>query len=101
MAIETVWVPHDLCPELMEQNLEGASIYRLFEERFGLKLARADQYLEASAADLREAELLGIKESSPVLRLERVTFLTSGRPCEVVWSVYRGDRYRFKTSLQR
>lgn len=101
MAIETVWVPHDLCPELLEQNLEGVSIYRLFEERFGLKLARADQYLEASAADLKEAELLGIKENSPVLRLERITYLASGRPCEATWSVYRGDRYRFKTALQR
>ncbi len=101
MALETIWVPHDLCPELMQEDLEGASIYRLFEERFGLKLARADQYLEASTADLKEAELLGIKENSPVLRLERITYLSSGRPCEAAWSVYRGDRYRFKTSLQR
>lgn len=101
MAIETTWLPYDLCAGLMDDNLEGVSIYLLLEERYGLKLVRADQYLESSVADRREADLLQIKENEPVLRIERLSYLDTGRPCEATWSVYRGDRYRFKVTLSR
>jgi GntR family transcriptional regulator len=60
---------------------------------------RALQRLHAGIATDAEAALLGVAPGSPVLRIERRSFLANGRPIEVTTSAYRGDRYDFIAEL--
>lgn len=60
---------------------------------------RALQRLHAALADAREAKLLDIVVGSPVLHIERRSFLANGRPIEITKSAYRGDRYDFVAEL--
>ncbi len=60
---------------------------RLFEDR-GLVFAYGEHVIDAVAAGAQDAELLGIRRTSP-LRVRRVTTTREGRPVE--WS---DDRYR-------
>ncbi|HLN61656.1 MAG TPA: GntR family transcriptional regulator [Symbiobacteriaceae bacterium] len=99
MALETACLPVDLCPGLLETNLEHRSLYEVLRERFGLHLLKAAQRLEAVAASAREADLLRVHEGTPLLMLERVSRDASDLPVEYVRSLYRGDRYRFVTEL--
>ena len=79
----------------------GKSFYRLLHTDYGVELASAEETIEAVAAGPREAKLLGIPAGSPVLLLSRRTVDTSGQPTEYVRSVYRADRFRLRSFLER
>ncbi|MCR4426453.1 MAG: GntR family transcriptional regulator [Firmicutes bacterium] len=101
MAIEVFRMPSVLCPGLLSEDLNGRSLYQLLAEKYGLSLEEAEQSIEASLADAREARLLGIKRGAPVLRVERITRDRAGRPSELTRSVYRGDKYRLHVAMRR
>lgn len=61
---------------------------RLFEDT-GLVFAYGEHVIDAVAAGAQDAELLGVRRTSPLLRVRRVTTTREGRPVE--WS---DDRYR-------
>ncbi|MFC9849155.1 GntR family transcriptional regulator [Streptomyces sp. NPDC060223] len=61
---------------------------RLFEDT-GLVFAYGEHLIDAVAAGAQDAELLGVRRTSPLLRVRRVTTTREGRPVE--WS---DDRYR-------
>lgn len=99
MALETVHLPLELFPGLTELEPASQSLYRLLEERYGVKIARARQTIEPAAAMARDARHLGVTEGSLLLALERVTYDSEGRAVEYVRSLYRGDRYKFVVEL--
>ncbi len=101
LALEIVYFPYDLCPGLLAEDLQSQSIYNLLEQKYGLILHVAEQFLEPSLATRREALLLQISIGDPVLLIERITCLKEGRRVEYAKSVYRGDKYRFRVLLER
>jgi GntR family transcriptional regulator len=58
------------------------SLYSLFETRFGVRMVRAEEKLRAVAADRAAAELLNVREGSPLLSVERVSYSYGDRPME-------------------
>jgi len=99
MAIETTYVPVQLMSLQVEQIKEG-SLYSQVEHA-GFHIDYANQSLEASIAREAESEILEISKGAPVLLIQRQTYLTTGKPLEVVHSVYRGDRYKFMIDMKR
>jgi GntR family transcriptional regulator len=95
LAIERAVVPAALLPPVPEI---GESLYAALERR-GHRPVRGTQRLHASLASPQEAELLGVPDAAPVLRIERRTFLPSGLPVEITRSAYRGDRFDFVTEI--
>jgi ribosomal protein S18 acetylase RimI-like enzyme len=79
---------------------ESQSLYQLLRARYGVELSWAEETIEAIGAPEREARLLGIPAGAPVLRRCRQSFDSDGRPVEFVRSIYRADRFRFRTRLQ-
>jgi GntR family transcriptional regulator len=77
----------------------GESLYDALK-RSGHMPVRALQRLRSAIADRREAELLNVVEGSPILHIERHSFLANGRAIEVTKSSYRGDRYDFIAELK-
>ncbi|MFF8946542.1 GntR family transcriptional regulator [Streptomyces sp. NPDC014864] len=65
------------------------SVTRRLYEDTGLVFAYGEHVIDAVAAGARDAELLGVRRTSPLLRVRRVTTTREGRPVE--WS---DDRYR-------
>jgi GntR family transcriptional regulator len=101
MALETTHLPMARFRGLRKQVLEGGSLYAALRERYGVRLQRAEETIETSLAGPEEAELLGADVGMPVLLLSRQTFAADGKPVEYVRSIYRGDRYKFVTTLTR
>jgi GntR family transcriptional regulator len=94
LAIEHAVVPLSaLAPDDIEDSLYAAL------KRSGHMPVRALQRLHAAIADDREAELLDVVPGSPILHIERRSFLANGRPIEITKSAYRGDRYDFIAEL--
>ncbi|MHB1597842.1 MAG: GNAT family N-acetyltransferase [Acidimicrobiales bacterium] len=80
---------------------ETVSLYQLLYSDYGVELAWAEETIEAVVAGAREVELLGTWPGAPLLLLSRRSLDTSGAPTEYVRSLYRGDRFRFRTHIER
>ena len=84
-----------------EELEAGGSMYVLLQERFHLIPTEADETLEATIANPREAALLGVAPGSPLLLSERITYSQYRRAIEFVKILYRADRYRYYAKLKR
>lgn len=98
-AIETAYLPHSLCPDLLRFDFAVESLYHVLESEYGLRLVRAEQTIEAGLAEPPELELLQLVPPAAVLKMERLTFTDRDVPVEYVVSTYRGDQYKFRASL--
>ncbi len=101
MAIEMMKLDYQRFCSIYDDITDDCSVYKLIEERVGLNLSYASEYLETTLPDREEIELLDIDDKTPVFRLKRVSYTNNGSPIELTTSVYRGDKYRFKFILER
>lgn len=99
MALEASHLDAAYFPDLHLLDFADVSLYEVLRERYGIRLVRATQSLEAVPADGHQAELLHVREGTPLMLMERTSWDQQGRPVEHVRSYYRGDRYRFMTEL--
>ena len=100
LAIEEAHILHRVCPGILEYDFSKESLYNVLATRYNTSLVRAEQTMEASLATSKETELLQISSPAPVLRIERLSYNEQNMLVEYVVSVYRGDRYKFHTTLQ-
>ncbi len=101
LLLETSYVPTDVCPGLQLHDLTAQSLYTLLEQHYGLRLAYAQQTLEATTANDYESALFGIPAGMAMLLVEGVTFLEHGGVVEYFKAVYRADRVKFAFASQR
>jgi GntR family transcriptional regulator len=93
VALERGTYPVEVYPGLLEHDLRG-SLYELFRAQYDETPVRAVEQLEAVIALPDDAAELGVDEGDPLLRVERVSFGSSGRPLEVGRDLFRADRTR-------
>ncbi len=96
LALERAALPLDLLPNPTEVS---TSLYDLLAKS-GNRPTRAVQKISAINLEAREAELLDVAEGDAGLRIERTSFLDSGRVAELTRSIYRGDAYDFVAELR-
>jgi GntR family transcriptional regulator len=99
MGIQTAHIPLELAPRLAEEDFSVASLYEMLERKYGIRPARAQETYFAVTVEPSEARLLKVRANSPGLAAERVAYLASKRPFELVYSVMRGDRYKIVLDL--
>ncbi|WP_240739822.1 GntR family transcriptional regulator [Leucobacter triazinivorans] len=80
-------------PEWMIESIasippDESSVVEFMHRRFGITTAHADHAIDAVPASSADAALLGVRRSSPLLRVRRTSFTSGGRPIE-----YGEDRY--------
>ena len=75
------------------------SLYAVLAE-LGRRPVRAVQRLSATNLSPADADLLHLPAGAAGLRIERISYLPSGRVVEFTRSLYRGDAYDFAVELQ-
>lgn len=100
MALERSFLSANLIKGLTEKDVVH-SLYQYIEQTLKLKIGTATQTLEASIANEQDAKLLKINKGAPILGIQRTTYLEDSTPLEVVYSLYRGDRYKFMIDMKR
>ena len=94
------YIPAGDVPGFTAELLEtSGSLYALLRTRYEIHIARAQDEMFARRATEREAKLLGVRPGDPVLVMNRVCVLSSGRPIEYALSVIRSDIYRYVVRL--
>lgn len=96
MAIERAALPVDILPD---PEAVTRSLYEVLE-RDGNRPVRAIQKISAVNLDHDSATLLGLPPGAAGLKIERVSYLASGRVVEFTRSTYRGDAYDFVAELR-
>jgi len=75
------------------------SLYSLFEQRYGVRMVRAEERLRAVAADRTSAELLRVSEGTPLLSVERVSYSYGNRPMEWRRGLYSTTDHAYVNEL--
>jgi GntR family transcriptional regulator len=96
LAIERASLPSVFLPD---PDAVTVSLYAVLETR-GFRPVRAVQRISATNLGVKDAELLHVAEGAAGLRIERVSYLPSGRVVEFTRSIYRGDAYDFAVELK-
>jgi GntR family transcriptional regulator len=94
-AVVTVWCPSELGAALSRRDVERRPFYELI----GVELRGAIQTIGADSAERDEAALLGVPVGSPLLRCERITTDTAGRPVLVSEHLYPAHSTEFVVDL--
>ncbi len=101
IALEVLHVSAERFDGISGALQDGQSFYRLLDSQYGIELAHAEETIEAVIAEERGARLLDCSPGSALLQLSRLTVDRRGRPIEYVRSLYRGDRFRLRQTVER
>ncbi|MCK0097391.1 GntR family transcriptional regulator [Yoonia sp. F2084L] len=96
IAIERASLPTDILPNPLAVQ---TSLYETLEQD-GHRPVRALQKISAINLAEAEAALLEVATGDAGLRIERTSYLASGRVAEFTQSIYRGDAYNFVAELR-
>jgi GntR family transcriptional regulator len=92
-ALEVCYLSAEEFGGLVSAPLGRGSLFSILERDFGVELAHADEEVDATAADARIAELLGVQRGAPLLRIRQVIYSTKGKATIYVLGFYRSDRH--------
>jgi GntR family transcriptional regulator len=92
MMLETRYIRTDLCPNIEKEEL-SSSLWRVFEEKYGLKPNRHSQAMTIATVSGQTASLLTLNDNSHVFLIKGVTHVANQEPIECEESLYRSDRY--------
>jgi GntR family transcriptional regulator len=92
MMLETRYIRTDLCPQIEEEEL-SSSLWRVFEEKYGLKPSRHSQGMTIATVSGDSASLLTLNDNSLVFMIKGITFVQENEPIECEESLYRSDKY--------
>jgi GntR family transcriptional regulator len=92
-ALETCYLSAAEFPGLLDTPVGRESLFGILERNYEVELGYADEEVDATAADPRIAELLGVPRRDPLLRIRQVIYSTKGKAILYVLGFYRSDRH--------
>ncbi len=92
-ALEICYLPAEQFSGLQSAPLHKESLFSTLERDYRVELSYSDEEVDATAADPRTAELLGLPRRAPLLRIRQVIYSTKGVVILYVLGLYRSDRH--------
>lgn len=100
VAIETVWIPYNLCSDMDRQTIEGKSLYETFKNKYKYFPNKAKQTIEPIILNEDECRLLNQNENALALMFRRTTYIKDEVPIEYTKAIYRSDIYKYELVFQ-
>jgi GntR family transcriptional regulator len=101
LSLDQTYLPVDVGLPLLDCDLERSDVFGLLEDLTAQRLGTAEIALEAVNADAHAASTLEAPRGAALLMLERLTHLDDGRPVDLEFIRFRGDRITMTGVLQR
>ncbi|GAA4884201.1 GntR family transcriptional regulator [Kitasatospora terrestris] len=101
LSLDLTYLAPDIGAALDPADLADRDVFRLIEEAAGTPLGSAEITLEAVNADAHSATVLEVPRGGALLMLERLTTLADGRPVDLEYVRFRGDRLAMRGLLLR
>lgn len=96
IAIETVWIPRKLFPDMTEEMIEGKSLYHIFRSLYKYNLEEAKQTVEPKILNTYEIEMLENPLNNLALLFKKIIYINGNQPLEYTEAVYRSDKYKYE-----
>jgi GntR family transcriptional regulator len=93
VAVVTSYLPSAIFPDIDKQDLEGQSLYHVFEQIYKRKLQWAEEVIGAAIVNPDDARMLQAAVGSAVLLIKETTYDSREVAIEYSVSLLRGDRY--------
>lgn len=77
---------------------EGESLRYLHQSPY-MNGSKAQRVIEARLATETDQELLDVEIGQPILHIERLITAENGRPLELLFASYRGDRFKYQVTI--
>lgn len=101
LSMEVTYLIEDIGERLRNFDLPTRDIFLVLENDFGIALGHADLQIDAMLADDDLAHQLKIEGGSAVLRMERLTHTTAGKPLDFEYLYFRGDAFQYRLQITR
>jgi GntR family transcriptional regulator len=101
MALEEAFLDAARFPDLAAVSLEGASLFDVLENGFGVRFPMADQRVVAVEIVGEDANLLHVAPGRAGLKFHTTLLDADERPLAYAWSLFRGDRYEIRLRQER
>ena len=101
IALDQSQIEYSRVADIERIDFTTASLYDVLVSRYSIVPTRTDYAIEASGATAAEAALLQLEVGAPVLRAAEIMYDQHDQPTDIGQIAYRGDRYRFRTTLKR
>ena len=100
VAILSSYLPKELVPDLTKVKFKNNSLYHTLEKVYHLTLSESNEVIEAGSITGKDAKWLQIKKGSPILVVNRLTFLSDSRIIEKLTALYRSDKFKYQVKLK-
>ncbi|UOQ84867.1 GntR family transcriptional regulator [Gracilibacillus salinarum] len=97
VVVRTSYIPCQLYPDLLEEDLEKDLLYDILAKR-NIHPIKSSQRFQAVGALPEEAKLLNLKEGDPLLLWNGIVFGEGGQPIEQMRAVYLGYQFSIEQS---
>jgi GntR family transcriptional regulator len=101
VSLELTYVHEALGRKLAQSDLVTRDIFAIIENDCDTPLGHADLTIDAMLADQELAQALRIAEDSPVMRIERLTHDSVGRPIDFEYLYFRAERFQYRLRINR
>lgn len=100
-SIFTQQIVYKRCEGLKAEDLIGKDFFNYMEAQYGIRYMRIDQEITSILAASDEAKLLDVQPGFPLLKQTRLACDTEQKPVNFSCMIFRGDKYSYRTTLQR
>lgn len=100
VLLQESYIPHDICPGLLHEDVAANSLLELLEKKYGVKISKVQDYMEVTFPTADESKLLGLPAGSPALLMEQ-HFYSGDEQVMYMRSIKRPERFRFFFEFER
>ncbi len=98
IGLQHSYVILEHCPDLGQTDFGTHSLYDVLMRQYHLTITEITHTISAIVADERQAELLQVKHSSPLLVVNTSAYLENHELIECSLTYYRADKYEYTTT---
>lgn len=100
LALEVLYIPKFICPNLERYNLEN-SFYKLLEDEYNIRISKVSYKMEAILANPINSQIMELNKPTALLKVSGVTIDNRGFLIFYEESLYRSDLYQYQVDIHR
>ena len=100
VLLQEAYIPYNICPQLLSEDVVNNSLFELFEKKHGIPITKVKDHIEVTSSKPDEYKLLGLREGSPILLLDQ-HFYSGDTQIMYMRSIKRPDRFRFTIEFEK
>lgn len=100
LIIEDLYLPEHFFRGFDSIDISQKLLYPIYDEKYGMPIIWADEFLKPRVADRTAAEALEIDPGDPLIFVERIAYTYGDRPVEFRSGFGRGDRFHYHIQIR-